>query len=88
MAECGKRETCRNYGVRCADCWATSNIYDTHPCYTIKDLVEVVRCEGCRHRHYMIDRTYRYCDLHNMKVYADDFCSYGEAKMDGKGEGE
>ena len=51
------------------------------------DVVEVVRCKDCRHNHCMVGNSYRYCALHDTKVYADDFCSYGERKMDGKGEG-
>ena len=36
------------------------------------DAVVVVRCNDCRHNHCMIGDLYRYCDLHNMRVYADD----------------
>ena len=50
MAECGKKDTCKNYDKKCSQCWASSSIYDTHPCYTSKDLVEVVRCKDCAYR--------------------------------------
>ena len=84
IPECGKRETCRNYDVRCADCWATSNIYDTHPFYTTKDLVEVVRCKDCgfiKETKISINkRPLRSCTLYKKPCYDDDFCSRGVRK--------
>lgn len=52
------------------------------------DVVEVVRCKDCLH----YDRGQCYhprLDEHTQSTYQaeTDFCSYGEAKMDGKGEG-
>lgn len=44
------------------------------------DAVEVVRCEKCKHGRKMIGNSYYYCVPHNTKMYADDFCSYGERK--------
>lgn len=46
------------------------------------DVAEVVRCENCTHEANMIGNSYKYCFLHDMKVYADDFCSYGERRDD------
>lgn len=47
------------------------------------DVVEVVRCKDC-----VSYNGHRYCNYHADPVMDDDFCSYGVAKMDGKGEGE
>ena len=44
------------------------------------DAVPVVRCEKCKHGRKMIGNSYHYCVPHNTKMYADDFCSYGERK--------
>jgi Pyruvate/2-oxoacid:ferredoxin oxidoreductase delta subunit len=55
------------------------------------DVVEVVRCKDCRHFcPYEGEEHKGDCnELVGLEscVYEDDFCSYGEAKMDGKGEG-
>ena len=71
--------------VSCADC---SFLMDDRYCrfetmiseaHTI-DAVPVVRCEKCKHGRKMIGNSYHYCVPHNTKMYADDFCSYGERK--------
>ena len=58
----------------------------------LADVVEVVRCKDCRHFcPYDGEEHKGDCDeLVGLEscVYEDDYCSYGEAKMDGKGEGE
>ena len=46
------------------------------------DVVEVVRCKGCKHLEDI-----EWCAVHGHKVKDTYFCSYGE-KMDGKGEGD
>lgn len=55
------------------------------------DVVEVVRCKDCRHFcPYEGEEHKGDCnELVGLEscVYEDDYCSYGEAKMDGKGEG-
>ena len=56
------------------------------------DVVEVVRCRDCVHfQPYEGEEHKGDCaELVGLEscVYEEDFCSYGEAKMDGKGEGE
>ena len=89
MAECGKKDICKNYDKKCSQCWANSSIYDTHPCYASKDLVEVVRCKDCKY--YKVgnpnaDYCYheRYEGLSQSASYKpDDFCSYGTPKERG-----
>lgn len=44
-----------------------------------KDLVEVVRCKGCKNRN-----EHRYCRFFGESVSDNDFCSHGERKEDGK----
>lgn len=48
MVECSKKDTCKNYDKKCFECWTMSSMHDIHPCYTSKDLVEVVRCKDCK----------------------------------------
>jgi hypothetical protein len=48
--------------------------------------VDSVLGNDCRYKHNMIGDRYCYCIKHNTHIYEDDYCSYGEAKMDGKGE--
>lgn len=56
------------------------------------DAVEVVRCKDCRHFcPYEGEEHKGDCnELVGLEscVYEDDYCSYGEAKLDGKGEGD
>ena len=57
------------------------------------DVVEVVRCQDCKYKddcaRQMVHTTRDYVLEQNISTYNKvDFCSYGEAKMDGKGEGE
>ena len=86
IPECGKRDTCKNYGKECNSCWQRSDIYNTHPCYKSKDLVEVVRCKDCR---YCVDERcecYQWIDAnYEQFVREDGFCSYGERKGEGDG---
>lgn len=81
MAECGKKDTCKNYGKKCTECWAASSIYNEQPCYTNKDLVEVVRCKDCRW--YRL--SYLECrhPHFNGIISHEGFCSYGEPKEKG-----
>ena len=44
------------------------------------DAVPVVRCRECKYCRKMIGNSYHYCVTHNTKMYAEDFCSYGERK--------
>lgn len=39
--------------------------------------IDIVRCKECVHKGLDGDDE-PYCELHNMGIYADDFCSYGE----------
>ena len=46
------------------------------------DVVEVVRCRSCK---YLVDATinangFLICDISDMEIAPDDFCSYGEAE--------
>ena len=55
------------------------------------DVVEVVRCKDCKH--WLKDAAgctdlVGRCEWANYMVGANGYCVYGEAKMDGKGEGE
>lgn len=54
------------------------------------DVVEVVRCKDCKY--WVEEKGFgMFCGHWGSTLaesQADDFCSYGEAKMDGKGEGE
>lgn len=97
MAECGKKDTCKNYDKKCSQCWANSSIYDTHPCYTSKDLVEVVRCKNCQ---YWQDKNSKrtqgicLCGEKDMNYggefypLANDFCSYGKSRTPKERGGE
>lgn len=44
--------------------------------YELED--NIVRCKSCKHWSYGKD----ICNLHDMGMLADDFCSYGERKSD------
>lgn len=64
------------------------------------DVVEVVRCKDCKYGRAMNKREAELyvegCVMCNRisvsgeenAMFATDFCSYGEAKMDGKGDGK
>ena len=46
------------------------------------DVAEVVRCKDCK---YLVDATinangFLICDISDMEITPDDFCSYGEAE--------
>ena len=46
------------------------------------DVVPVVRCKDCK---YLVDATinangFLICDISDMEIIPDDFCSYGEAE--------
>lgn len=50
------------------------------------DVAEVVRCKNCK---YLVDATinangFLICDISDMEIAPDDFCSYGEPKEDDK----
>lgn len=74
---CIKQNECANYGVECSKCFAMADIYNQHPCYADKDLVEVVRCKNCEHWHRS-----GYCKKLGMEHdrFERDFCSYGERR--------
>lgn len=54
------------------------------------DVVEVVRCKDCAHVNvevrdyamYLPKQCELYCELDELPVKPDDFCSYGERKED------
>jgi hypothetical protein len=55
------------------------------------DVVEVVRCKYCKHWLKDVAGCTDFvgrCEWANYMVGANGYCVYGEAKMDGKGEGE
>lgn len=43
----------------------------------------VVRCKDCKHNEEMTRGTL-FCDMHECYMGEDDFCSYGERKVDEK----
>ena len=45
------------------------------------DAVEVVRCKDCKHIE-TIENSIPYCTWHHSGCGYDDFCSYGERKVD------
>lgn len=58
-----------------------ATIYDTHPNYSSKDLVEVVRCKDCKHW----TKSYGgFCKLSGLDCFGgspfgpDGYCSRGE----------
>lgn len=56
------------------------------------DVVEVVRCKGCiffrDDTEYCRKRKAGYCEFDDTIKDKNHYCGYGEAEMDGKGEGE
>ena len=48
------------------------------------DVVEVVRCKDCKHGHWNQETCHgkcvHYCDLTDLQINKDHFCSYGERK--------
>lgn len=53
------------------------------------DVAEVVRCRACKYR---VDATinangFLICDISNMEIAPDDFCSYGEYQTNTGGNG-
>lgn len=83
MFECEKKNTCRNYPIRCSSCGANSDIYNHYPCYQHKDIVQVVRCKDCKYSEDMF-MSGIYCnhpDNRNpLGCRPDDFCNDGERK--------
>lgn len=47
------------------------------------DAVPVVRCRDCTHYN-----GHRHCDYFDSAVLDDDFCSYGERKLEAEGEAQ
>lgn len=50
------------------------------------DVVEVIRCKDCKHRHWHQESCHgkcvHYCDLTNLQINKEHFCSYGERRTD------
>ena len=94
MDECGKKGTCKNYDKKCSQCWANSSIYDTHPCYTSKDLVEVVRCKDCKYLFDYSPDEKPFCELfadgydHQFRPNPEDYCSRGQLRTPKERGGE
>lgn len=84
MTECGKKDTCKNYDKKCSQCWANSSIYDTHPCYASKDLVEVVRCKGCYYCRESDTTNRFFCTYQDteFETYPNSYCSNGTPQND------
>ena len=68
----------RNAWGRTFTCQQERNMYVAE--YLVSnDVVQVVRCKDCKH--------WNNGDCYRLELsMPNDFCSYGEAKMDGKGE--
>lgn len=96
---CVKQHDCKNFRVKCSDCFEWADIINQHPCYEHRDLVEVVhgRWEECPDE-YGICATEFTCseckeswcngemsdvDFRAMMKY----CPNCGAKMDGDGDG-
>ena len=73
---------CNSYhGVRCRAC-GTGDAIDMIEDAPAADVVPVVRCKDCK---YLVNATvnangFLICDVSDMEIAPDDFCSYGEPK--------
>lgn len=61
-------------------------VFDVEEMPTV-DAVPVVRCWECKYHKDTSVKEYAHCSLTGYTVEYDDFCSYGEQKMDGDGNG-
>lgn len=93
MAEPAYIDKYKVYEEACAGCWyhgdevGSCNL--SEPCEKLvrafasapaADVAEVVRCRACKYR---VDATinangFLICDISDMEIAPDDFCSYGE----------
>ena len=73
---------CNSYhGVRCRAC-GTGDAIDMIEDAPAADVVPVTRCKDCK---YLVNATvnangFLICDISDMEIAPDDFCSYGEPK--------
>lgn len=51
-------------GILCRECWGRFEGWIG---------INLIRCKECKH----FERENDYCSLHEMGIYADDYCSYG-----------
>ena len=73
---------CNSYnGVRCRAC-GTGDAIDIIEDAPAADVAPVVRCKDCEH---LVNATvngngFLICDISDMEIALDDFCSYGERR--------
>ena len=73
---------CNSYnGVRCRAC-GTGDAIDIIEDAPAADVAPVVRCKDCEH---LVNATvngngFLICDISDMEIAPDDFCSYGERR--------
>ena len=74
---------CIHYDI----CVAKNTSVNVKYCYYFKnkaDFVEVVRCGKCTHGHWEQETCHgkcvHYCDLTDLQINKEHFCSYGERK--------
>ena len=74
--------SCDSYhGIRCRVC-GTGDAIDIIGDAPAADVAPVVRCKDCK---YLVNATvnangFLICDISDMEIAPDDFCSYGEPK--------
>ena len=71
MRDCENCARCGRDGCKAWDC---DFIPRKEAIRAWKDNADIVRCKECKHWAYGKD----ICNLHEMGMMADDFCSYGE----------
>jgi hypothetical protein len=72
-------------GVRVYDGMCrTEDVFHTINNEPTADVVEVVRCRICKHGHWEQETCHgkcvHYCDLTDLQIDKDHFCSYGERR--------
>lgn len=77
-------------GAWCRACWVDDMLGEVEDA-PAADAVEVVRCKECKYQEdcarQMVHTTRDYVLEQNISTYNKvEYCSYGVAKMDGKGE--
>lgn len=70
-------------GCWCRACWV-DDMLDEVECFQPSDVAPVVRCKDCK---YLVNATvnangFLICDISDMEIAPDDFCSYGERRED------
>lgn len=85
------KEKCKGC-IRYPICNCFQNFVDPDECKLFKreaDLVEVVRCRDCQHRHCEQEpchgKTEHFCSVLNAQVFPDFYCYHGKRKGDSNG---